>query len=83
MKVKIIGKCERQGTSKKTGNPYHFIEVHYNGPARGVVGLAAKSTTFDPTFYPFEQIQVGQEYVMEFDNSGYLVEFSPILQNKG
>jgi len=41
MKITVIGKAHLQGTSKKTGNPYNFIQLHYNGPARNVVGLAA------------------------------------------
>lgn len=31
MKIKLIGKAHLKGTSKKTGNPSDFIQVHYNG----------------------------------------------------
>ena len=41
MKIKVIGKVHLKGTRKKTGNPYDFIQVYYNGPACGVEGLAA------------------------------------------
>ena len=36
MKIKVIGKAHREGVSKKSGNPYNFNQVHYNGPDRGV-----------------------------------------------
>lgn len=31
MSIKVIGKAHCKDTSKKTGNPYDFIQVHYNG----------------------------------------------------
>jgi len=49
MKIHVIGKAHLQGTSKKTGNPYGFIQIHYNGLARNVVGLGAMTLSLDPT----------------------------------
>ena len=37
MKIKVIGKARLKGVSKKTGNPYDFIQVHYNGKACDMV----------------------------------------------
>ena len=42
MKIKVISKAHLKGTSKKTDNPYDFIQVHYNGPARGVGDLKSR-----------------------------------------
>ena len=77
MKVTDIGKSHLQGVSKKTGNPYDFIQIHYNGFARGVEGLAALTFSLDPRQYPYADIVVGGDYVVDFDNRGYLVEFRP------
>ena len=47
MKIKVIGKAHREGVSKKSGNPYNFNQVHYNGPDRGVEGMAALTLNLD------------------------------------
>jgi len=78
MKINVIGKAHLQGTSKKTGNPYNFIQLHYNGPARNVVGLAAMTLSLDPSMIPFDSIVVPGDYNVEFDNRGYPVEFAPV-----
>lgn len=49
MKIKVIGKAHREGVSKKSGNPYNFNQVHYNGPDRGVEGMAALTLNLDPS----------------------------------
>jgi len=78
MKIKVVGKARLTGTSKKTGNPYDFIQVHYLGRARGVIGDAALTVSLDPTVYPYEKIPVPCEANIEFDNRGYPVEFTPV-----
>lgn len=78
MKVKIYGKAHLEGTSKRTGKPYNFIQVHYLSPARGVDGLAAQTLMLDPALHPLESIVVNGEYNVEFDNRGYPVEFFPV-----
>lgn len=78
MKIKVIGKAHLEGTSKKTGKPYNFNQVHYNGKALGVDGLAAKTLMLDPVSYPIVTIQVGADYNVEFDDRGYVVDFSPV-----
>lgn len=80
MKIKAIGKAHLKGTSKRTGNDYDFIQVHYNGKARGVEGLAALTVNLDPHDYPFADIIIGCEYNIEFDNRGYVVEFVPVTK---
>ena len=78
MKIKVIGKAHLEGTGKKTGKPYNFNQVHYNGKAYGVDGLAAKTLMLDPVSYPIVTIQVGADYNVEFDDRGYVVDFSPV-----
>ena len=80
MTVKVIGKAHLQGVSKKTGNPYDFIQIHYNSRARNVEGLAALTLNLDPNEYPFADVVVGGEYNLELDNRGYIVEFSPVTK---
>ena len=76
MKIKVYGKAHMEGVSKKTGNPYNFNQVHYLGKARGVEGQAAMTLMLDPKDYPIGSIVVGEEYNVEFDNRGYVVEFA-------
>ncbi len=78
MKIKVIGKAHLQGTSKHTGKAYNFIQVHYNGPAFGVEGEAAKTLNLDPAYYPFADIFVGSSYDVQFDNCGYVISFDLI-----
>lgn len=77
MKIKVLGKVHREGTSKKTGKPYNFNQVHYLGKEPGVEGQAALTLNLDAFDYPIEGIVVGTEYTVEFNNRGYVVEFSP------
>ena len=80
MKIKVIGKAHLKGNSKKTGNDYDFIQVHYIGRARGVEGHAALTLSLDPCEYSFADVIVGGEYNVEFDNRGYIVEFLPVTK---
>lgn len=63
MKIKAIGKAHLSGTAKKTGKLYDFIQVHYNGKARGVDGQAAMTLVLDPQEHPLASITVGADYM--------------------
>ena len=78
MKIKVYGKAHMEGTSKRTGKPYNFNQIHYLAPARGVEGLAAQTVSLDPALYPFSSIALNGEYNVEFDNRGYPVDFAPV-----
>lgn len=78
MKIRVLSKVRLQGTNRKTGKPYYFIQVHYNGPAQGVVGNAALTVNLDPAKVNFDSIIVPGDYTAEFDNRGYPVEFAPV-----
>lgn len=78
MKIRIEGKAHLKGTSKKNGQPYDFIQIHYLGPDRGVTGKAALTLALEPQNYNYDAIPVGVEAVVEFDNRGNVVTFSPV-----
>lgn len=78
MKIKVVGKAHLQGTSKKTGNPYDFIQVHYLGRAPGVIGDAALTLNLDPHMYPYEKITIPSDCVVDFDGRGFVVDFYPV-----
>lgn len=78
MKVHIIGKNHRKGTSKKNGNPYDFWELHYTGPQRGVTGEAAIVKTADPGLFNFEAMTVPGEYLVEYDGQGNIISLSAV-----
>lgn len=78
MVINVVGKAHRQGTSKKTGNPYDFIQVYYNGPAYGVIGLASEVVNLDPTVVNFDSIEVGCRYDAQFDQRGYCLSFEKV-----
>lgn len=80
MRIKVVGKAHLKGTSKKTGSAYDFLQVHYNGRAHGVEGLAALTLSLQPDDYPFSNIVVGHEYDVEFDNRGYPVEITAVTK---
>ena len=82
MKIKVLGKAQLKGISKKTGNPYDFVQVHYLGKARGVEGQAAKTLNLDPNEYPLYSIGIGTTYEVEFDERGYVVGMEPLPEVK-
>ena len=78
MKIRIEGKAHLKGTSKKNGQPYDFIQIHYLGPDRGVTGKAALTLALEPQNYNYDAIPVGVEAIVEFDNRGNVVTFSRV-----
>ena len=79
MKGHVVGKVRRTGVSKRTGQSYDFVEVHYTALTRGILGEAALTATIDPTIIPFESLEPGL-YNFEFDHRGSLVALTPIQQ---
>ena len=73
MKIKVIGKAHRQGTSKKTGKDYDFIQLHFVAPDRGVEGYAAQTITLEPGQFDYGSIQVDGVYNVEYGPRGYVV----------
>lgn len=79
MKVHIIGKVHREGIAKKTNKPYNFNEIHFTGPARGVIGEAAITKTIEPTLLNFDDIVVPGDYLIEYDSNGTVISLAPAL----
>ena len=75
MKIKVIGKAHLQGHSKRTGNDYNFVQVHYVGPSRGVEGMAGQTVNLDPAAYPVSSIIVGETYNVEYGPRNSIVGF--------
>lgn len=77
MKVKVLGKQNMKGTSRKTGKPFdsNVCHIAYETPA--VEGQAVQSIWLDPVTYPLHSIKVGATYNAEYDNRGFLVSFTP------
>lgn len=73
MKIKVIGKAHRE----EERNPYNFNQVHYNGPDRGVEGMAALTLNLNPPLLPYADIKIGGEYEVDFGLRGYVVSFTP------
>jgi len=78
MKVHIIGKNHRKGTSKKSGNPYDLWDLHYTGPQRGVTGEAAIVKTVDPGLFYLEAMTVPGDYLVEYDGQGNIISLSTV-----
>lgn len=83
MIITVAGKAHFQGTSKKTGNPYDFITIHYLSKAARVDGMAAMTANIDPAMMRYEDIQVTHQYNIDFDNRGYVVDFFPVDGKSG
>lgn len=78
MKIHVVGKAHLKGIAKKTQNPYDFIQLHYLGAARGVEGKAALTLSLDPGQFPYDRIAVPGDYLVDFDNRGFPVDFYPV-----
>ena len=80
MQIKVIGKSHLEGVSRKTNQPYNFNQVHFVAPAQGVEGMAAQVQALDPAIFPYDRIQIGGEYSVEYNNRGYVVAFTPVTK---
>ena len=78
MKMKVLGKMHRAGTSRKTGNAYDFIQLHYLGKEPGVEGQAACTVNIDPGLLPYEDVKIGADYNVEYGPRGYVTGFSAV-----
>ena len=77
MKIHVVAKAHLKGIAKKTQNPYDFIQLHYLGAARGVEGNAALTLSLNPDQFPYDRITVPGDYLVDFDNRGFPVDFQP------
>lgn len=77
MRITLFGKVHRKGTSKKTGNPYDFYELHIAAPKQGVIGDGAERKIVDASFCDFDKLALGV-YNADFDTEGNLLSLTPI-----
>lgn len=82
MVIKLFGKVHRKGTSKKSGEPYDFIELHMAAPKSGVIGEGAERKIVDGTFCNFDKLTLGV-YDADFDADGNLLSLKPVQQTAG
>lgn len=79
MKIKVIGKKQMKGTSKKTGNDYNFNVIYYIGREDDrVIGHHGCEINLDPALISFGDIQVGAEYDAEFGPRNRVTGFKPV-----
>lgn len=79
MKIKAIGKQHMKGTSKKTGNDYDFVVVYYIGREDDrVIGQHGCQINLDSDMIPFNSIEIGGTYEVEFGPRNRVVGFVPV-----
>ena len=78
MKIKVIGKQHKVGTSQKTNNAYDFSIVHFVGNSPWVEGECGQSINVDPSLMPFSQIRIGASYEVQFGPYNRITDFVEI-----
>ena len=64
--VNVCGTHTFKGTSKKTGKPYDFVEIHFTFQDDNVTGLKCASATLDRGTIGQRDIIVGDDLDMVF-----------------
>lgn len=77
MIIQYIGQIRLKGTSKKTGNPYDFIQLHYVKDDRGFSGRATAVKSLDPGRVDTSKLVPDQYYDVDCDDSGNFLSFRP------
>lgn len=81
---KIVGMGQViEGTSKKTGKPYHGQTIHMLCEKRGVEGHAAKEQFVN--FLDMEKppvFKIGDNVFMDFDDKGFMLTLEIIPPGK-
>ncbi|MBS1382210.1 MAG: beta-propeller fold lactonase family protein [Oscillospiraceae bacterium] len=70
MKVKVIGKTNLSGTSKKTGKDYNINMVYVTHKANGVEGESCEEIALQANSYPLRDIIIGKVYDVDRDSRG-------------
>ena len=76
MKVRIVVKRVMKGDSKKTGNPYHFTEVHFLSSNPDVEGSTCETAIIQAEMCAPEAITVGTSFGLEHNKDGHVVLFA-------
>ena len=82
MVVKVVGKQHLEGISKKSGKPYSNTVVYILNSKNGVEGQEASSVWLDDKQFPVTNVVLNQDYSIEYDRGGYVVDFRPLSAGK-
>lgn len=75
MRILVVGKSRRAGTSK-AGKDYDFttLMVEYDMRANdGNSGVQVDRINVSASMMPFALVEVGASYYLDFDRNGYLL----------
>ena len=75
-----MGKSHREGISKKNGKPYNMHTLHCAGNARDVEGQAVLNITLSGNDFPYDKLNIGNEYIAEYDSEGKLLDFHAVTR---
>lgn len=81
MIIQYVGKIRRSGVSKKTGNNYDFVELHFIKENTSFDGgrCTSTKTIFDPdTCKGLRDMISMQHYNADFDDNGNIIALSPV-----
>lgn len=76
MIVQFIGYCRRTGTSRKSGNDYDFVQVHFIKDNPDFTGRETAVKNVRPSF-KYADLIPNQHYDFDFDDNGNLVAARP------
>lgn len=72
MKVTVVGKVFRKGTSKTNGLPFAKNVVYVTYREDGVDGLRVKEVWLKPEIFPLDDFKVGAVYDFDYNARGYI-----------
>ena len=80
MKVTVVGKCRRVGTSK-LGKDYDFTTLmaeYFMSADDKNAGVQVDRINVDARLMPYASFVVGTTYNLDFDRHGYLIEIEEV-----
>lgn len=76
MIVQFVGYVRRSGVSKKSGNDYDFVEIHFIKDNPSFTGRETATKTVRPSF-PYDKLVPNMHYDFSFDDRGNLSSAVP------
>lgn len=78
MIVRVLGKYNVSGTSRKTGELYNMNVVNVTYRSVRCEGLEVETVWLPADRYPLSSIKLDQDYMLDRDGKGYLVAFEEV-----
>lgn len=79
MIIQYIGQIRLSGTSRKTGNPYDFVQFHYVKDDPSFTGRATATKNLTPSRVKgLNDLVPDMYYEVECDDSGNFLSFRPV-----